>query len=281
MNTQVISIAEAIADKRQIIKWIIYSLLLFNFALYIRDDWQIALHTMRNGGSFLDWTGAFATTIDEIAWLTLIFMFELETYLLSDKTLDGLATWVIHGTRFLCYLLLCHSVYAYGIYVYELSQVTLAQDITNLCQIANSDVSYAINLEYTLVDQKNCASLSVASEFFFIDSDLVVTDSAGLQVERNLAWIDLLEVITWLCILFTIELIVWLQEHGITKGLVLTSVNYSKLLLYFLLWVAIVYWIHKGHLYFAWDEFVWIAGFFMIEMNVVDWRNEIIEGESP
>jgi hypothetical protein len=26
---------------------------------------------------------------------------------------------------------------------------------------------------------------------------------------------------------------------------------------------------------FAWDEFVWIAGFMAIEMNVVDWRNEI------
>jgi hypothetical protein len=27
---------------------------------------------------------------------------------------------------------------------------------------------------------------------------------------------------------------------------------------------------------FAWDEFVWIAGFVLIEMNIVEWRQEII-----
>jgi len=26
---------------------------------------------------------------------------------------------------------------------------------------------------------------------------------------------------------------------------------------------------------FAWDEFVWIAGFTAIEMNMVEWREEI------
>ena len=26
---------------------------------------------------------------------------------------------------------------------------------------------------------------------------------------------------------------------------------------------------------FAWDEFVWIAGFVAIEMNIVEWRDEI------
>jgi hypothetical protein len=30
---------------------------------------------------------------------------------------------------------------------------------------------------------------------------------------------------------------------------------------------------------FAWDEFVWIAGFVAIEMNIVEWRNEINDAE--
>jgi hypothetical protein len=30
---------------------------------------------------------------------------------------------------------------------------------------------------------------------------------------------------------------------------------------------------------FAWDEFVWIAGFIAIEMNVVEWRGEIRESK--
>jgi len=30
---------------------------------------------------------------------------------------------------------------------------------------------------------------------------------------------------------------------------------------------------------FAWDEFVWIAGFVLIEMNIAERRNEIIEDD--
>ena len=67
MNNRVSNFAEILADKRQLIKWSIYILLLINFALYIRDDWQIAAHTMREGGPFLKWTQAFATSIDESA----------------------------------------------------------------------------------------------------------------------------------------------------------------------------------------------------------------------
>ena len=31
---------------------------------------------------------------------------------------------------------------------------------------------------------------------------------------------------------------------------------------------------------FAWDEFVWIAGFVAIEMNIVQWRDEINDAEA-
>ena len=267
-------------DIWQLIKLVIYTLLIINFILYINIDWQIAIHKMRNGGSFLEWTSAFATTIDVLAWLALLFMFELETYLLSDETLAGPVMWKIHAIRVLCYIFLCHSLYAYGFIVFNLGQVSPIPGITNLCQLVSEDISYAVNLKYTLLDSANCTSLSSGSQFFYISTDIIVTDTSGLEVERNLAWIDLLEVVTWLCILVTIELTVWLQEHGITKGSVLSSVNISKFLLYLLLWVAIAYWIYKGHWVFAWDEFIWIAGFAMIEMNVVDWRNEIIEAES-
>ena len=65
-------------DLFQTIKFVVYALLLINFAFYIRDDWVIAAHTMRNGGSFIDWTAAFATTIDESAWMILLILFELD-----------------------------------------------------------------------------------------------------------------------------------------------------------------------------------------------------------
>jgi hypothetical protein len=276
MNTY----AAFIADKRQVIKWIVYTLLLVNFALYIRNDWQIAEHTMRNGGSFLKWTQEFATTIDDSAWFMLLFLLELETYVLSDEKLEGQTRWIILAIRIPCYIFLIHTLGAYGYYVYEMYFLVFAAEVTNLCQLVGTNVSYAENLAYNLLDQTNCESLSNASQFFYIEPSLVVTDTDGLAVERHLAWVDFLEAAIWLGILFTIELMVRLQDRNITSGPTIKFIYKSKFILYLLLWGAAGYWIYKGHLMFAWDEFLWISGFFAIEMNVSDWRKEIDEADN-
>ncbi len=39
------------------------------------------------------------------------------------------------------------------------------------------------------------------------------------------------------------------------------------------------YWGYLAHWLYVWDELVWIAGFAAIEMNVVEWRDEILEEE--
>jgi hypothetical protein len=123
--------------------------------------------------------------------------------------------------------------------------------------------------------------LSGPSQFSLIEPPdfLVVTNSAGLLIEKQLIWIDLLEALTWLLILFTIELNVRIQERGISKGVWITSLTYSKLMLYGLLWAAAGYWIYRGHYMYAWDEFVWITGFVAIEMNMAKWREEINAAE--
>jgi hypothetical protein len=267
-------------DWRQWIKWVVYGLLLVNWALYIRDDWEIASHTMRNGGSLLDWSGAFATSIDELAWFVLLFLFELETYALADEALGGLRTRLLHGVRFLCYAFLAHTLYAYAVYIYELAVVAQIEGVSSLCEMVGADVSFARNLEYTVLDEINCASLSTDSRFFYVEEGLAVTDADGLSLERRLAWVDLAEAVTWLLILFTIEMSVRLQDRGITAGLLTSVNNRAKFLLYGLLWLAVVYWASLGHWLFAWDESLWILGFAAIEMNVAEWREEIEEQDA-
>ena len=101
-----------------------------------------------------------------------------------------------------------------------------------------------------------------------------------MRIETQLIWVDIVEAITWLLILATIEVTVYLQDRGIVKGLLLKTVNNAKFLLYSILWCAIFYWIYRGHYMFAWDEFVWIVGFVAIEMNVVEWRKEINQSDA-
>lgn len=74
---------------QQSIKWTVYTLLIVNFVFYIMEDWDRAMHTLNEGSTLLEWTSEFANSIDETAWFLLLFMFELETYTLSDKVLTG------------------------------------------------------------------------------------------------------------------------------------------------------------------------------------------------
>ena len=261
---------------RQVLKIAIYSLLLVNFILYIIDDVRIASYTMRNGGSLLEWTRAFATTIDISAWLILLFLFELETYLLSDQTLSRpMFIRLMYAVRIFCYVFLVHSVYAFSVIYIDLLQVNLIPDISNLCELVPMDLSFVRNLAYTEIDLENCLTLSSGEIFYFTEPAVVVSDISGLRLEKNLALVDILEVLVWLLILMTIEIMVWLQDQSITRGSLVSFIKGAKYILYGSLWSMAAYWAYLGHYYFAWDEALWIIGFISIEMNVSDWKREI------
>jgi|TARA_B110000444_G_scaffold209276_1_gene204025 hypothetical protein len=281
MNAKVITIGQQSFEIRQIIKWLVYTLVIINFGFYIRNDLVIAGHTLYSGSSLLEISRAFATTIDESAWIILLLLFEIETYLLSDDPLSRTKTLLMQGIRLVCYVSLAHTLYAYGVYLAEIYAALPVEGVTNLCQLIGKDLSYASNLVYSKINSSNCASLSSANQFFYVDPPtfFIVEDAAGLAIEKQLAWIDIFEAIIWLLILLSIEVAVWLQDRNIGQGLIFKTLSITKWCLYSLLWAAAGYWIYRGHYMFAWDEFVWIAGFVAIEMNIVEWRNEINDAE--
>ena len=281
MNAKVITIGQQSFEIRQIIKWLVYTLVIINFGFYIRNDLVIAGHTLYSGSSLLEISRAFATTIDESAWIILLLLFEIETYLLSNDPLSRTKTLLMQGIRLVCYVSLAHTLYAYGVYLAEIYAALPVEGVTNLCQLIGKDLSYASNLVYSKINSSNCASLSSANQFFYVDPPtfFIVEDAAGLAIEKQLAWIDIFEAIIWLLILLSIEVAVWLQDRNIGQGLIFKTLSITKWCLYSLLWAAAGYWIYRGHYMFAWDEFVWIAGFVAIEMNIVEWRNEINDAE--
>ena len=87
---------------QQIVKWIVYSLLIINWGFYIYEDWDRALHTLNASSTALEWAGEFATSIDESAWFILLFMLELETYILEDQDWKGWVRKTVHGVRLVC-----------------------------------------------------------------------------------------------------------------------------------------------------------------------------------
>ena len=262
----------------QVIKWTVYIGLLINFGFYFIEELGISGHTLHSGSTFLDWTTAFATTFDELAWFVLLFVFELETYALSDATLKPKVVRTFQILRVISYVFLAHTIYAWGDEVVKLETLHADSQITGLCQLVDAEMSFTRNNKYIDISAENCEQLA-GGQLFYPTEDSVYTDAAGLVTAKQLAWIDLVEAITWLLILFTIELALWLQERDITGGK-LMMVSFAGKGLYALLFGAAIYWAYKGHWWWTWDELLWIFGFFAIEHNMKQWREEIDEEEA-
>ena len=284
MSQQAATSADSRMHKiQQAIKWIVYTLLIINFVYYIFEDWNRAMHTLHAGSTFLDWTSEFATSIDESAWFLLLAMFEIETYVIDDEDWTGRLARTVRGIRLFCYVLIAHTVYAFVITLIDLQPTVVVEDVSNLCDMTGADVSYVYNLEYTEVNAQTCGELSDESQFYWLADDPLVSDIAGLDLERDLAWVDLFEAVTWVLILLAIEAVVRLQGRGVTGGKLMSTANGASIFLYLALIAFGIYWATLSHWLYLWDELVWIGGFAAIEMNLSEWRNELLgdKDESP
>ncbi len=278
MLPRITSISETNQHKiQQAVKWIVYSLLIINWGFYISEDWNRAVHTLNAGSTLLDWTREFATSIDESAWFILLVLFEIETYVVEDQDWKGWARNTVHGLRLVCFVMILHTVYAFTVTVIEYRPTVIVENVSSLCGMANDEVSYVYNLKYTDVTEQTCSSLSDESEFYRVGNDPVVSTRAGLNLERGLAWADLVEVLTWLLIIISMEVVIRLQEHGITGGTLISVANKLSVFFYLVLSALAVYWASLSHWLYTWDTFVWIAGFAAIEMNISEWRDELLE----
>jgi hypothetical protein len=275
MNGQFMGIGYA-----QWIKLAVYSLLLINFGNYMLLDINQVNHTYHEGWRWFDWTSAFATTLDELGWFVLLLLLELETYILSDAAFTRFWVRCMKVVRSLCYLVIGHAVVAYTEYLYDLLN-SVEHVGASLCSFVDQGLSAARNLEYQVLDAGNCKSFSTETTFYIFSQGQVITDAAGMRVEFELAWADIIEVLFWLLILALIEVRLQLQDRGISRSRLLSFAENAKVFLYGTLWLIAGYWAFRGHWLFAWDEALWILGFMAIGMNLSQWREEIEAKKQP
>ncbi len=249
--------------------------MIVNWGYYIYDDWRVAQHTLVAGDSIREYFNAYATSLDELAWFSMLFLFEAETYWLDAEAMSRLQRHLFVALRFACYAFLAHTVYAYIFNYIELMQSTILPTVNSLCELSGQQFSFVRNLAYTVIDAGNCGALSTASGIYQIGSDQVVTDLAGINELRLLYAVDIEDAIVWLAVVLVIELVVLLQEKGISEGTLITVCNYATVGLYGVLVCNALLWFWKGHWVYGWDELLWIGGFAAIEMNLSEWREDL------
>ncbi len=260
----------------QFFKYVVYALLAFNVFVFWREEFLAAVLQFPNGVKIAHIIASFPATIDTAAWLILLLMFELETYVLEDHHYSPRVTWSLQGVRVVCYGFIVYAFYGYLAKLGFIYDAVPLPDVSALCTLVSDGWSYAVDLdEYVELTATNCAAMSDASAFFRFDAMPAVVDSAGLTEIRRLAWVDVINAGVWLLVVLVLEIDVRLQEKNRYEGLALRLSYAAKYVLYSLLLLAAIYWGFKGDFVDFWDAFLWLVAFVFIELNVFEWRQEI------
>lgn len=264
-----------LALHQQNLKWTVYALLILNFGYYLFDDWRAAQSTLLPDATFFDITSAYATTLDELGWFALLFLLEVETYWMEDDAAHGFYYWLMQLVRVICYIVVFHTLYAFSVYVIDLGNATILNDINGVCALVGQDLSFTRNLLYELIDANNCATLNTGSVIYQFDGEPVVSDATGYQMAVNHAWADVIEIAGWLSVSLLITFVMVLQSQGIYQSPWIVWADRSQYVVYTIIAGTAIYWGVYGHYVYTWDILLWIGGFAMIDANLAEWRHEL------
>lgn len=265
----------------QLFKYAVYALLTLNVYLFFAEEWAAASHRFVNGVALEDIIEGFAASIDTAAWVVLLLMFELETYVLSDEQFSRRVTWTLHGIRATCYAFIVYAFYGYVSKLLFLFNAVPLANVSDLCSLVANQWAYAVDFdEYEVITAANCATVSTATSFFQLSGLTAVVDALGLRDITRLAWVDVINSAVWLLVVMVLELDVFLQEKNRLEGMLLRVSNSSKFALYSVLLLAAIYWGVKGDFVDFWDAFLWLLAFVFIELNVFEWRQESLEQQA-
>ena len=249
-------------------KLVVYVLLFVNVFLFLFEEGRAFAIAYPNGAPLGDVVGAFSATLDTIAWWLLLVLFELETFVLSERWIREHVR-VLHAFRLVFYAIVLWAFYGYLTAAGALLDVRPLA-ITELCDVADHGKSLLVGLdENAEITADNCATLGATAPFYAIAGGAVIADDATLASVRPSTWVDVINAAAWLIVVVLLEVDVRLEERGNLTGTAFRVSYAAKLVVYSILALVVVYWAVRRELLDFWDAFLWLASFVFIEMNVL------------
>jgi hypothetical protein len=255
----------------QYAKYAVYLALLNNVYLFLGEELEAAAALNVAVTSFASFFQTFSATIDTAAWLILLLCFELETYVLSDRSLRGITGHIIRLIRSVCLLAIAIACWGYFGEFYNLLAVEPLDP--SACRELNGDWSIMIDLDrYESLSLSSC----LQGDWVLLSNyDRVAAERDLLQGAVWLAVIDFINSVAWILVVVLLEIevrrvLATMYRTGSTSG----AFYRSKMCLYSTLFGAAVYWGFEGTFLDFWDAVLWLFAFFVIEGNVMSWRAE-------
>ena len=262
----------------QFLKYAVYFGLLVNFGLYVVDDYTAFKATMSADSPLSEVIKMFSTSIDMSAWILLIFIFELETYLLSDESFTTGVNRTFFVMKTVCYLMIFYSAWGYTALAVDNYEFTRLEGVSSPCQFTGAGTWMQLDVnDYAEIDSANCAALSADTAFYRIGEDISIISESSLKHVQSMGWVDICNAFVWLIVVVLVEVEVWLQSRDRFGSRRLSLVRQAKTLFYVVLIGNCVIWLYTGYYVYSWDAFLWIFGFWAIELNLAKWENERLE----
>lgn len=261
----------------QTFKYLVYTLLAINVYLFFSEEWLASKVIFSSGINLESIIEAFSSTIDTAAWLVLLLLFELETYVIDDSKLVGKTKLALHTIRGLCYIIILYAFYGYLTKVGLLGQFQLHQ-VTDLCTLPEGWKTMDTLNVYPELTAETCRTLSTANtEFWYHANYNVITSLESLNDVKKLAWVDVINSGAWVSVVLMLEVDVHTQLGNIKSKLWSSYNHIVKICVYSILLVCAIYWGVTGNFIEFWDAFLWLVAFVLIERNIFEWEKEIAE----
>jgi len=257
----------------QLFKYTIYILLAFDIYHFFVEDFSASAQTFAKGISPSEIIEAFTATIDTAAWLVLLLLFELETYILEDEQLKGKVKWSINIVRITCYCFIVYSLYGF-ISKFNLLHTTVPFITEDVCALIGSSITYIKEIDqYMPLTDEVCKGYA-NSPLLQIVGTQIITDQESLIATQRLSTVEVTNSVTWLLVVLILEIEVFLQLKGKLSNRKIKFNKWIKSVLYTVLFLVAGYWGVKGGFLDFRDAFLWLLAFWVIEMNIFQWHVE-------
>ena len=252
------------------VKYLTYALLSLNIWLFFSEELNSARFAIETGEEVALGVQLFSATLDTLAWVILLLLFELETAVIPDERLRGTIRFGIHGVRMLCTAAIVIAFLGYfGEWLTLLPSELLSGDA---CSRVTESWSVMTKLD-DFIDTRIVTGL-----------DQVMASPAGLLEGQRLALVDVINSAAWILVVILLEIEVRVLTRWGGASMPLSQVaTFAKAVLYATLVAAAIYWGFKGDLLDFWDAALWLFAFVFIELNVFEWQQELRDqtGEAP
>jgi hypothetical protein len=251
----------------RIFKVAIFSILMLNVIYYVYEDVNAYLY-LAPGSSLLDTLEAFAVSIDCMAWMILIVLFEMETSAQSKDQFTGMRKWVIAGLTAACYVVLVYAAYGYAAGLVDTYHFEPIEN-QSACDFANTNFAYmAADARPIELTDENCGELD-GEQLFKSPSDNVIATASVLPALVRLGWIDVFNSNAWLLVVLLFQIEFSLEQANLLTKRRLLMVMAWKGFAYLVLLGCAIYWTVYSAFIDWWDAWLWLLAFILIDLNML------------